>query len=945
MPFTYEVELFKEKGFRRVKCQSCGRFFWTFGEQEICGDPPCEEYSFIGNSPTKKKFNLHEMREAFLSFFEKRKHPRIARYPVVSRWRDDTFFTIASISCYQPWVLNRTIEPPANPLVMSQTCLRFNDIDNVGKSGRHLTLFEMMAHHAFNTKENFVYFNDKTVELCHEFLISLGVPEKEVAYVEEQWAGGGNSGPCFEVVVRGNEVATLVFMMYDDLPNGKKKEMEMQVVDTGYGLERFAWLSLGTPNVYEAIFPSVLEKLKREAKVESDKKILGEYAKLAGMVNVESNLDVKELREKVAKRIGMGKGELEGYVLPLEHLYTICDHTKALMFILNDGMVPSNVKGGYFARLLARRTLRSLKFLKLEISLREIVDWQIDDLKKSFPELGKNKEDILKITDVEEEKYGKTVKKGRVMVVELEGKKKKELTTNDLITLYDTHGLTPELVKEFSKLKVEIPDDFYIKVAKRHEKPLPEEEKKEKIKIPKGIPDTKLGFYEDANVKKFKAKVLAVFDSGVVLDRTYFYAEAGGQEGDIGKIANLEVIDTQKEGGVILHKVKAEGKVKVGELVECKVNWKRRFQLMQHHTSAHIINGAARKVLGNHVFQAGAHKSEKLGRLDITHYASLTKEEVGEIEKVANEVVKENRGIEIKFMSRDKAEEKFGFGIYQGGAVPGKKIRIVNIKGWDVEACGGTHFSSTGEVGKIKLVRVKRIQDGVIRLEFKAGQAFEDYGKELETLSSEACLEISSEEELTEIASLLSIPVAKVPETLERFKEEWEEQRKEIKKLEEKIKGLGGEKLSFSKKYKKMPAGTPCDIVKKLFQEWKAQRKDLEILRKELSRLLEKKLEEKFEEKKGVKVVKEIFPDLEVKNLLEIAKEVIEDKKNALIILVGTRGKKASLVVKSTSKINAVEIAKKISQQIGGGAQGDEKLAIGGGSSKDIEKILNKIEI
>ncbi|MFN3528270.1 MAG: alanine--tRNA ligase-related protein, partial [Candidatus Altarchaeaceae archaeon] len=178
-------------------------------------------------------------------------HKIINRYPIVARWRDDVFFTQASIYNFQPHVLNGTVEPPANPLAISQPCIRFNDIDNVGKTGRHFTMFEMMAHHAFNKEDKFIYFKDRTVELCNILLTErLGISPEHISYVEEEWEGGGNSGPCFEVIVDGIELATLVFMMYENF-NGKKKLMNMQVVDTGYGLERFVWMSQGKENAYE----------------------------------------------------------------------------------------------------------------------------------------------------------------------------------------------------------------------------------------------------------------------------------------------------------------------------------------------------------------------------------------------------------------------------------------------------------------------------------------------------------------------------------------------------------------------------------------------------------------------------------------------------------------------------------------------------------------------
>ncbi|MEA3255594.1 MAG: alanine--tRNA ligase-related protein, partial [Candidatus Altiarchaeota archaeon] len=338
----YEVELFKEKGFSQKKCPECNRFFWTLGDKETCGEPPCDEYSFIRNPPTKKKLSLHEMRELYLRFFERNNHTRIQRYPIVARWREDVFFTQASIYCFQPWVILGVIKPPANPLTISQTCVRFNDIDNVGKTGRHFTMFEMMAHHSFNTPDNYVYFKDETVELCHRLLTEdLHINPEEISYIEAQWMGGGNSGPCFETLVGGVELATLVFMMYKE-ENGEKKRMNMQVVDTGYGLERFTWLTQGTSSAYEAVFGEVLLRLKKEAGILGDEEILSEYSKVAGLMNVESNVDLKILRKKVAERLEITPEKLHREMGPMENLYAICDHTRALMFMLQDGVMPSN---------------------------------------------------------------------------------------------------------------------------------------------------------------------------------------------------------------------------------------------------------------------------------------------------------------------------------------------------------------------------------------------------------------------------------------------------------------------------------------------------------------------------------------------------------------------------------------------------------------------------
>jgi len=234
----YRLPFFVENHFVRKKCNVCGCYFWTQDETlENCGDAPCQEYTFIGNPPTNKHYTLEEVREAFLSFFEMKKHTRIKPYPVVARWREDLFVTIASIADFQPFVTDGIIPPPANPLVISQPCLRFTDIDNVGlTAGRHGTIFEMGGAHAFNYPDKQVYWKDETVRLHHQFVTDvLGVKSELVTYKEGVWVGGGNAGPDVEPCVNGLEVSTLVFMQYKVVDN-KFVDMPMKIVDTGYGI-------------------------------------------------------------------------------------------------------------------------------------------------------------------------------------------------------------------------------------------------------------------------------------------------------------------------------------------------------------------------------------------------------------------------------------------------------------------------------------------------------------------------------------------------------------------------------------------------------------------------------------------------------------------------------------------------------------------------------------
>src|SRR5712691_5915417 len=765
---AYEVELFRKQGFVRQTCPRCHNAFWSLGQHDTCGEAPCQEYDFIGNSPFKKKLTYRAMREDFLSFLEQNGHGRVKRYPIVARWRDDVFFVQASVYPFQPWVISGEATPPANPLAISQPCVRFVDVDNVGKTGQHFTMFEMMAHHAFNFPGKFLYFKDHTVEICHAFLTErLGTNPELIRYKESWWQGGGNSGPCFEVVFGGAEAATLVFMENREL-NGHRVPMETKVVDTGYGLERLTWLSQGTTSAYEAVFDDALAYLKRATGAKKvDDRVLREYSKIAGMRKVESQADVREIRQRTAERLGISVDQLVAQVSPLEALYVVCDHARALIFLLGDGVVPSNTREGYFARLLVRRGLRALKNLNITYSLADTVSFMIDQIREDYVEFFFNKGDILKLHKVEESRYGETLEKGRATVTRITSELKtagKSFDLDTLIQLYDSHGLNPDVVQEFTDLPIEVPDDFYSQVAARHERPT-EAEPSKRIQLSKDLPPTKLRVYEDKRKRAFRAKVVAVDGEAVVLDQTFFYPEGGGQEADHGTLGEYEVYDVQRVGQTVLHFVRGDPTRLIGKKVACTIDGERRDALMRNHTATHIVLGAARKALGNHIWQAGAHKAPDMARLDITHYEALSDAELRKIEELANVEVLGHHLVRTKFMPRDVAERKFGFRLYQGGSVPGGELRVVEIPKWDAEACGGTHVSRTSDVSLIKILRSTRIQDGVVRLEYVAGKpAFEAVRKQ--------------SEELARAADILGVTPDQVVPAAERLVAEWKEYRK-----------------------------------------------------------------------------------------------------------------------------------------------------------------------
>jgi alanyl-tRNA synthetase len=807
----YQLAYFREEGFHRKECPECGDHFWTRDEaRELCGEPPCEEYGFIDDPGFPESYTLEEMREAFLSYFEANEHERIGPYPVAAnRWRDDVLLTQASIYDFQPLVTSGQTPPPANPLTISQPCIRMQDIDNVGKTGRHTMAFEMMAHHAFNTREDAegyayegeVYWKDRTVELCEGFFEELGADVTEVTYIEDPWVGGGNAGPAIEVIYKGLELATLVFMSMEADADGeyllkdgnRYSPMDTYIVDTGYGLERWTWMSQGTPTVYEAVYPEMIAFLKENAGIEhteAEANLVHRAAKLAGNMDIDEAEDLETARGDIAAELGVDTAELTALMEPLEDIYAIADHCRTLAYMLGDGIVPSNVGTGYLTRMVLRRTKRLADNVGVDAPLDELVDMQADRLGYE------NRDTVRDIVRTEVEKYRETLDRGGRRVRQLAeryAEADEPIPLSEVVELYDSHGIQPDMVEEIAVdvgAEVDVPDDFYAQVASRHSDPETEAREdpftdvRERVR---GLPETDKLFYEDQSRTEFEAVVLDVLEReiegedgpetvyDVVLDQTMFYPEGGGQPADHGTLSTedvtAEVTDVQEVDGRVLHRTDADpGK---GEFVRGQVNGTRRRRLMRHHTATHIIGHAARQVLGDHIRQAGAQKSTDRARLDVTHYERVSREDAVAIERLANQLVRENVPVKQEWLDRNEAQEKYGFDLFQGGIPPGTRVRVISV-GADVQACAGTHVGRTGEIGAVKLLSTERVQDGVERLTFAAGEA-----------AVEATQRV--EDALYDAADVLDVSPMEVPETAARFFEEWKARGKQIEELKEQL--------------------------------------------------------------------------------------------------------------------------------------------------------------
>ena len=717
----YKVSLFDEQGFTRKSCLKCGRFFWTLdSDRNFCPDDADDTYSFIGQPPTSKRFDYTEAWKQVESFFVKNGHSSVSRYPVVCRWRDDLYFTIASIVDFQRVMGSKVVfEFPSNPLVVPQTCLRFKDLENVGVTGRHFSSFCMIGQHSIPNSQG--YWKDKCVDLDFRLLTEqFGIKKEEIVFVEDVWAGGGSFGSSLEYFVRGLELGNAVFTEFQG-ELGKHTTLDQKIIDMGAGLERFAWITMGTPTAYDCCFGPINQKLFEKIGIDSDSEILRKYFTEIAK-SLEKFDDLNDVRRHAIKQSNLTDEQLTKIITPMEGIYLIADHLRTLIFAISDGALPSNVGGGYNLRMMLRRINGTVNRLKLNPDIDDLIETHIDYLKDTYPELDSKREDVKKILKIESQRYEES--KTRMKKIADRIKEKSQApSVEELITLYESDGVTPDYLKEVDAIS-EIPSSFYSRLSDLHQS----EKKKEIANIPlEELPETEPLFYGD-DPMEFEAKVLKVFDEFVVLDKTSFYARGGGQEPDHGTIAGFRVIDVDKHANIIVHKLEG-GVPSEGDTVMCKVDKTRRQNITKNHTSTHILNASSRKILGSWVWQHSAFKEDDHARLDITHHSSLTDRQTQQIEDAANKMIKENYPVTIEYFDRGTAEQKYGFRIYQGGVVPVKSVRIVSIEDKDIEACGGTHVKKTGEIELIKITKTKRIQDGVIRLEFVSGPTAFEYEK------------------------------------------------------------------------------------------------------------------------------------------------------------------------------------------------------------------------
>ncbi|HWR27728.1 MAG TPA: alanine--tRNA ligase-related protein, partial [Candidatus Thermoplasmatota archaeon] len=405
-------------------------------------------------------------------------------------------------------------------------------------------------------------------------------------------------------------------------------------------------------------------------------------------------------------------------------------------------------------------------------------------LGKEFPSLKKRENQISEILDIETRRFSETLSKGEGLIKRIL-KEKQTIDPPALIMLYDTHGMPPAVVQNIAQkenISVSIPPNFDSMIAELHSHEKGDEEIQE---VQTNLPQTHPLYYDDHYTKEFDATILwkqtTLRGTEVILDKTAFYPEGGGQPADKGELVidgkSIQVLHVEKKAGSIIHVL--DSPAEVGKKVHGKIDWDHRYTLMKHHTGTHVVNGALRRLFGEHIWQAGSQLALTEARFDFAHYKPIAEDEIQKIESIANEFIRQAVPVEKKVMKRNDAERAYGFRLYQGGVPPGNLIRVLNIPGIDVEACGGTHLNNTKEIEKVRILKAERIADGVNRITFAASKMADAYQNEENKLYHRVTDLLSSTykitghesiaEQLRETEKFFSVSADQLEKTVQRF--------------------------------------------------------------------------------------------------------------------------------------------------------------------------------
>ncbi len=859
-----------------------------------------------------EKLGLNEIRQMFRDFYVSKGH-----YPGKSAslipQNDKSLLIINSGMAPLKNYFAGVETPPSKRMTTCQKCIRTGDIDNVGITSRHGTFFEMLGNFSFGD-----YFKEQSLTWGLEFIRDwlkipfdkvwatvyedddeavgiwkkLGMPEERIVRLGKEdnfWEIGlGPCGPCSEIYFdRGPEYGcgrpdckpgcdcdrylefwNHVFTQFSKEEDGSYSNLAHPNIDTGMGLERMACIMQGVDSIFD---------------IDTIRHILDGVVSRSGVEYKDGQADTD-----VSIRI-------------------ITDHLRSITFMIADGIMPSNEGRGYVLRRLLRRAARHGRILGIEGPfLAELSDKVIEVSGEAYPELVEKKDYIQKIISVEEEKFASTIEQGEEIIAhyveELKNLGKNVLDGEKVFKLYDTFGFPLELTEEIlAENGMTADTEGFAQNMKRQKelartsRKVGEDEAWRGAEIELDVPETEFTGYEKL---QDECKVLALIDESgitsavseghkvkVVLDKTPFYAEGGGQVNDNGFMSTQEItvkIDkVEKKDGIFYHSGTVDkGTLKTGDMILAHVDNIKRNKTARNHTATHLLQKALRNVLGSHVQQAGSMVNEKVLRFDFSHFEALTKEQLSQVEKIVNDAINEFMEVTCREMSMEEAQAAGAMALF--GEKYGNVVRVVNAGGWSIELCGGTHVRNTGEIGAFKIISEGGIASGVRRIEAVTGTGVLE-----EALKSEAIIDRACE------------PL-------------------------------------------KCNQNALSDKVKSISDELKAVKKELDDLKKAAMGGEADSLVTNAKDVNGVKLITKEFVDCSINDMRNLSDDIKAAHKGIVMVFAAVNNGKVTFLVSITDDLvekglHAGDMVKQIAAACGGGGGGKADMAQAG--AKDVSKI------
>ena len=715
--------------------------------------------------------SLNELREKFLSFFESHGHVRLKSFSLIPN-NDKSLLLINSGMAPMKKFFTGEETPPGKRVCTCQKCIRTPDLDRVGHTARHGTYFEMLGNFSFGD-----YFKEEAIPMAWEFLNGvleipkdllwpsvyeqddeayaiwrdkIGIDESHIVRLgkaDNFWEHGtGPCGPCSEIYFdrgiaygcgspdckpgcdcdRFMEIWNNVFSQFDNDGKGNYTELKQKNIDTGMGLERLACVMQGVDNLFE---------------VDTVRKLLDTVCAISGKTygaDKENDISIR----------------------------VVTDHIRSATFMISDGVIPSNEGRGYVLRRILRRACRHGKLLSIERKfLPELCEIVIDQNKDAYPELAEKADYILKVINLEEDRFRQTLDAGLAMLEkkleELTSEGKKELAGAEAFKLYDTYGFPVDLTREIAEEAGIALDEEGFTALMNEQKSRARAARgnisgwsKESLGALTSLAKTEFLGYESLCCE---AKLLAILVDGesadalsegeatLVFDRTVFYGEGGGQVGDTGVITKgdtaLTVTDTKKTDGIYLHTVTLEnGSIRVGDTLTLSVKADRRGAIARNHTAAHLLQSALRTVLGSHVKQAGSYVDENEMRFDFSHLSAMSADEIGRVEALVNEAILAAEPVVTTVTDMEGAKALGAIALFDEKY--GDTVRVLQAGSTSIELCGGTHVKNTGAIGLFKITAESSVAAGVRRISAVTGLGVLGLLGAKESLLSEAAKEL-----------------------------------------------------------------------------------------------------------------------------------------------------------------------------------------------------------